>query len=218
MTFFDSCLLELDTTGNMLKALLVDPNMMSIVAFPGQNDFSRVSQDEVVTLPSLVVETPHQPLAPLISLKPRRESAPWGGGSRRVSVLDPVFLARRRISQASQQSMEFDQARDKEAGQGGYLPVIQEKTQMMLKHFTSPVQPGLKVSAAIPQPSEVTSCPYVFEDPYRPSHVLRKAYAKKLREMGQSTARQSTSEQQAEFRLLKKVLEDKGVQTALLEH
>lgn len=32
---------------------------------------------------SLVVETPHQPLAPPISLKPRRESAPWGGGSRR---------------------------------------------------------------------------------------------------------------------------------------
>lgn len=33
-----------------------------------------------------------------------------------VSVLDPVFLARRRVSQASQQSMEIDHARDKEAG------------------------------------------------------------------------------------------------------
>lgn len=32
---------------------------------------------------SLVAETPHQPSAPLISLKPRRASAPWGGGSRR---------------------------------------------------------------------------------------------------------------------------------------
>lgn len=32
---------------------------------------------------SLVAETPHRPLAPLISLKPRRESAPWGGGARR---------------------------------------------------------------------------------------------------------------------------------------
>lgn len=53
-----------------------------------------------------------------------------------------------------------------------------------------------------------TSCPYVFEDPYRPSHVLRKAYAQKLKEMGQSTARQSTSEQEAELRLLKKVLEE----------
>lgn len=36
-----------------------------------------------------------------------------------VSVLDPVFLARRRVSQASQQSMEVDLARDKEAGQIG---------------------------------------------------------------------------------------------------
>lgn len=36
-----------------------------------------------------------------------------------VSVLDPVFLARRRVSQASQQSMEADQARDKGAGQIG---------------------------------------------------------------------------------------------------
>lgn len=53
-----------------------------------------------------------------------------------------------------------------------------------------------------------TSCPYVFEDPYRPSHVLRKAYAQKLKEMGQSTARQSASEQEAELRLLKKVLEE----------
>ncbi|XP_023782355.1 uncharacterized protein LOC111929076 [Cyanistes caeruleus] len=262
MAFFDSCLLELDTTGNMLKALLEDPNMMSIVAFPGQNDFTRVSQDEVLVLPSLVAEIPHQPFAPLISLKPRRPSAPWGGGCRRVSILDPVFLARRRVSQASHQSMETDQARDKEAGRGRHLSIIWEKTHMLLKHPISPVPEGLRVSATTPEPSEVkthplytekeekelqlllaskrheveaevwrkyfgnraitergqTSCPYVFEDPYRPPHVLRKAYAEKLKEMEQSTAGQSASEPQAECQLLRKILEDKGVQTGLLEH
>ncbi|KAL2304716.1 hypothetical protein Nmel_006668 [Mimus melanotis] len=172
MTFLDGCLLELDTTGNMLKALLEDPSMMSLVAFPGQNDFSRISQDEVVTLPSLVVEIPHQPLAPLISLKPRRESAPWGGGSRRVSVLDPVFLARRRVSQASQQSMEADQARDKEAGQVGHLPAIQEKSEMMLKHPTSPAQQGLKVSARALRPSGLGKRPLFTEKEERELQLL----------------------------------------------
>ncbi|KAJ7415471.1 hypothetical protein WISP_78190 [Willisornis vidua] len=269
MTFFDRCLLKLDMTGNMLKALLEDSNMMRIVAFPGQNDFSRVSQDEVITLPSLVVEIPHQPLAPLTSLKPSRESAPWGGGSRRVSVLDPVFLARRRVSQASQQSMESDQSKDRETGQGGFLPVIQEKTQEVLKQPTPPAQllRQLKHPECAPQPSGMvhprgtrslytereerelqllmasrrpeveaevwrkyfgnrtrqdteqgqTSCPYVFEDPYRPSRLLRQAYAEKLKERGRSMARQSMLEQQEELQLLRKVLKDKGVQTGLLE-
>ncbi|KAL9851911.1 coiled-coil domain-containing protein 81 [Geothlypis trichas] len=252
MTFFDSCLLEMDTTGNVLTALLEDPNMMSAVAFAGQNNFSRVSQDEVVILPSFVAETPHQPSGQLVSLKPRRESAPWGGGCRRVSVLDPVFLARKRVSQASQQSVEMDHTRDKEAI-WGYLPTILERTHR--KRSTSPAQQGLKVSASAAQRSKEgkhpiftekeerelqlllaskrheveadvyrkyfgnravtergqTSCPYVFEDPYRPPHILRKAYAKKLKEMGQE------QQQQEESQLSEKVLEDKGVQTGLLE-
>ncbi|XP_051625418.1 coiled-coil domain-containing protein 81-like isoform X8 [Manacus candei] len=264
MTFFDHCVLEPDVTGNMLKALLRDSNMMRIVAFPGQNDFNRVSRDEVITLPSLVVETPHQPWAPLISLKPSRESAPWGGGSRRVSVLDPVFLARRRVSQASQQSVESDRPKDKEAGRGGFLPVIQEKTDKMLMHPTPQSESRSKLPKCAPRPSAMgmhslynereerelqllmasrrhevegevwrkyfgnrtrqitelgeTSCPYVFEDPYRPPYLLRKAYAEKLKEKGRSTARQSTLEQQEELQLPRKVLEDKGVQTGLLEH
>ncbi|XP_064568444.1 coiled-coil domain-containing protein 81 isoform X2 [Zonotrichia leucophrys gambelii] len=251
MTFFDSCVLEMDTTGNMLTALLEDPDMMSAVAFPGQNNFSRVSQDEVVILPSFVAEAPHQPSDRLVSLKPRRESAPWGGGCRRVSVLDPVFLARKRVSQASQQSAETDHGRDKEAILG-YLPAILERTHVM-KRPTSPTQQGLKVSASAAQRSKEgkhpiftekeerelqlllaskrheveadvyrkyfgnraatergkTSCPYVFEDPYRPPHVLRKAYAEKLKEMRQ--------QQEEESQLSGKVLEDKGVQTGLLE-
>ncbi|XP_064295630.1 uncharacterized protein LOC135310682 [Phalacrocorax carbo] len=51
MTFFDDCLLELDATGNMLAALLEDSKMRGIVAFPGKNDFTRLSRDGVITLP-----------------------------------------------------------------------------------------------------------------------------------------------------------------------
>ncbi|TRZ14583.1 hypothetical protein HGM15179_012521 [Zosterops borbonicus] len=262
MNFFDACLLELDTTGNMLQALLEDPKMMSIVAFPGQNDFSRISQ-EVILLPSLVVETPHQPSAHPVSLKPRRASAPWGGAARRVSVLDPVFLARRRISQVSQLSMEADHARDKEAGPGGHLALIQEKTEMMLKHPTSPAQQGLKTTASTSRPSEVrrhplytekeekelqlllaskrheveaevwrkyfanravteygqTSCPYVFEDPYRPPDILRKAYSRKLKErVRQRRAKSSGLEQQAQLQFSSKVLEETNPGTKQIEN
>ncbi|XP_069633319.1 uncharacterized protein [Haliaeetus albicilla] len=52
MTFVDDCLLELDGTGNMPAALLGDSKMMRTVAFAGKNDFSRLSRDEVITLPS----------------------------------------------------------------------------------------------------------------------------------------------------------------------
>ncbi|KAM9507604.1 uncharacterized protein ACIB01_000077 isoform 3-T3 [Guaruba guarouba] len=86
MTFFDDCLLELDTTGNMQAALLGNPKMMRIVAFAGKNDYSRLSQDGVIVLPRLVVVIPHQASDHAMSLKPRRESAPWGGGARRGNV------------------------------------------------------------------------------------------------------------------------------------
>ncbi|KAM4637651.1 coiled-coil domain-containing protein 81-like isoform 3-T12 [Amazona ochrocephala] len=85
MTFFDNCLLELDTTGNMHTALLGNPKMMRIVAFAGKNDYSRLSQDGVIVLPRLAVVIPHQASDHVMSLKPRRESAPWGGGARRDS-------------------------------------------------------------------------------------------------------------------------------------
>ncbi|KAM8983235.1 uncharacterized protein PRD47_019400 isoform 1-T1 [Ara ararauna] len=86
MTFFDDCLLELDTTGNMQAALLGNPKMMRIVAFAGKNDYSRLSQDGVIVLPRLVVVIPHQASDHVMSLKPRRESAPWGRGARRGNV------------------------------------------------------------------------------------------------------------------------------------
>ncbi|XP_064295629.1 coiled-coil domain-containing protein 81-like [Phalacrocorax carbo] len=117
MTFFDDCLLELDATGNMLAALLEDSKMRGIVAFPGKNDFTRLSRDGVITLPRLAVETPHRASAPAVSLKPQREPAPWGGGARRVSVLDPVFLACRRVSLARQLAKAGEQAQAAKADQ-----------------------------------------------------------------------------------------------------
>ncbi|XP_054666853.1 coiled-coil domain-containing protein 81-like [Grus americana] len=145
MTFSDDCLLELDPTGNMLEALLGDSKMMSIVAFAGKNNFSRLSRDGVITLPRLALEIPHQG-DPATSLKPRRESAPWGGGARRVSVLDPVFLAQRRVSLARQQ------AKATKAGQARFLPVV-HKAQEELKQPKPPAQPRLKLPACAPQPS-----------------------------------------------------------------
>ncbi|XP_069633321.1 uncharacterized protein [Haliaeetus albicilla] len=253
MTFVDDCLLELDGTGNMPAALLGDSKMMRTVAFAGKNDFSRLSRDEVITLPRLALETPHQPSAPAISLKPRREPAPWGGGARRVSVLDPVFLAQRRVSLARQRAKEGEQAKAKEAGQARVLPVIREKSQEELKQPRPPAQPRLQLPACVPQPSgtgtgslrteraekrlrllmaskrrEVEAdvwrqyhasragqntergqspCRHVFEDPYRPPHLLRKAYAEKLKEglqekeRCQSAARQRASEGPAELHL-----------------
>ncbi|KAM8983239.1 coiled-coil domain-containing protein 81-like isoform 5-T5 [Ara ararauna] len=115
MTFFDDCLLELDTTGNMQAALLGNPKMMRIVAFAGKNDYSRLSQDGVIVLPRLVVVIPHQASDHVMSLKPRRESAPWGRGARRVSVLDPVFLAQRRVSLARPQDWEVERIKAIEA-------------------------------------------------------------------------------------------------------
>lgn len=54
-----------------------------------------------------------------------------------------------------------------------------------------------------------TSCPYVFEDPYRPAHVLRAAYAKRLRERARRRkARQSGLEQPEELQVVGKELEE----------
>ncbi|GAB0183407.1 coiled-coil domain-containing protein 81-like [Grus japonensis] len=188
MTFSDDCLLELDPTGNMLEALLGDSKMMSIVAFAGKNNFSRLSRDGVITLPRLALEIPHQG-DPATSLKPRRESAPWGGGARRVSVLDPVFLAQRRVSLARQQ------AKATKAGQARFLPVV-HKAQEELKQPKPPAQPRLKLPACAPQPSVtavdigvgtfalVPACAMVGEDKvlpverpvFQPCRLLRKFY------------------------------------------
>lgn len=54
-----------------------------------------------------------------------------------------------------------------------------------------------------------TSCPYVFEDPYRPPDILRKAYSRKLKERArQRKAKSSGLEQQAQLQFSSKVLEE----------
>lgn len=54
-----------------------------------------------------------------------------------------------------------------------------------------------------------TSCPYVFEDPYRPPDLLRKAYSKKLKERARRRkAKRRGLEQPAELHFLRKVLEE----------
>ncbi|XP_042643617.1 uncharacterized protein LOC122152909 [Tyto alba] len=269
MTFLDECLLELDGTGNMLAALLGDPKMMRIVAFAGKNDFSRRSRDTVITLPRLAFEIPHQTSVPTISLKPTRDLAPWGGGARRVSVLDPVFLAQRRVSLARQQVKEGEQATAKEAGPGRFLPVIQQNSKEDLTQARPPGCPDLQLPACAAQPSGMgtgslraeragkrhqvlmasrrkeveaevwhqyhakragqhmergqTSCRHLFEDPYRPPHLLRKAYAEKLKERLQEKescqrpARQMASEGRAELHPPQTAWEVKGEKTRLLE-
>ncbi|KAM6035438.1 uncharacterized protein LJ206_000838 isoform 1-T1 [Theristicus caerulescens] len=321
MTFFDDCLLQLDATGNMLAALHGDSKMRAIVAFPGKTDFSRLSRDGVVTLPRLAVETPHQASAPVISLKPQREPAPWGRGARRVSVLDPVFLAQRRVSLARQLAKEGEQAKGKEAGPGSVLPEIQQKSPRELKQPRPPAQARLELPACVAQPSgtvrpgdlpalrhllgsgpgqqrrqELPSvpallpspsprrltlhvscvpglqgtrslrtqreekrlrllmaskrqeleaeawrqyrakrrgreteqgqspCRHLFEDPHRPPHLLRKAYAEKLMKEGlqekercQSPARQRASEERPELHLPGRARQDRGEKTRLLE-
>ncbi|CAM9814084.1 unnamed protein product [Bubo scandiacus] len=268
MTFLDDCLLELDATGNMLAALLGDSKMMRIVAFAGKNDFSRLSRDGVITLPRLEVEVPHQASVPVTSLKPRRESAPWGGGSRRASVLDPLFLAQRRVSLARQQAKAGEQAKAKESGPARFLPGIQ-KPQEGLKQPRPPALPRLQLPACDVQPSGMgtsslraeraekrlrllmefkrqrmeaelwhqyhakrtgqnmergqSPCRYLFEEPYCPPHLRRKAYAEELQERlqkaarCQSPARQTVLEGWAEPHLPERRWEVKGEKTRLLE-
>ncbi|XP_074935253.1 coiled-coil domain-containing protein 81-like [Phalacrocorax aristotelis] len=103
MTFFDDCLLELDATGNMLAALLEDSKMRGIVAFPGKNRFYAA-----------------QPRRGHHAAKVSGMASAAPGRSREqllVSVLDPVFLACRRVSLARQLAKAGEQAKAAKADQ-----------------------------------------------------------------------------------------------------
>ncbi|XP_015705289.1 coiled-coil domain-containing protein 81-like [Coturnix japonica] len=82
MNFFDSCALQLDATDNMLPALLGDPEIMNLIALRGKNKFTQRSEDGCVILPRIAFEDP-KTYRQLSSLKPRRNSQPWGEGARR---------------------------------------------------------------------------------------------------------------------------------------
>ncbi|NXJ16773.1 CCD81 protein, partial [Odontophorus gujanensis] len=93
VNFCDDCALQLDATGNMLPALLGDPKMLNMIAFRGKNVFTRRSKDGCIVLPRFELQAGQE----TTSLKPQREAVP-GAVSRRVSVYDPVLLAKRRSS------------------------------------------------------------------------------------------------------------------------
>ncbi|OXB52138.1 hypothetical protein ASZ78_004339, partial [Callipepla squamata] len=107
MNFFDNCALQLDATGNMLAALLEDPEMLNMIAFRGKNKFTRCSLDGCIVLPRLQLEAGQE----TTSLKPQRKIVP-GAVARRVSIYDPVLLAKQRVAQvkkAEKKQMEEEQ-------------------------------------------------------------------------------------------------------------
>ncbi|XP_063996516.1 coiled-coil domain-containing protein 81-like [Pogoniulus pusillus] len=265
MTFFEECLLELDATGNMLAALLRDSKMMRLVAFPGKNNFSRFRRDEVITLPRLALE---KESSAAVSLKPRRELAPWGGGSRKLSVMDPVYMARRRVALSRRTTMKAAAMENvKEATRVRFLPVIHSKRQEEPKQPRPPSQPRVQLPPCDQQLSgtEMSSthmkradkqlkllmaakrqeleaeawrqyranrmghnaepsqspCPHLFEDPQQPPHLLRKAYAEKMkgrlpeRDSGQRPARHGAPNGQAELHLPR--IAQKGEKMKVLE-
>ncbi|XP_040512126.1 coiled-coil domain-containing protein 81-like [Gallus gallus] len=155
MNFFDDCVLQLDATGNMLPALLGDPEMMNMIAFKGKNKFTRRSEDGCIIIPKIGVEG-SKTSREITSLKPRRESQPWGGGARRVSVYDPVVLARRRASQAvREERKQKEQEKKKQGVRVRFLSQLEQAHAEDLKQLKPPDQP--KPSASAKQPSRMAA-------------------------------------------------------------
>eukprot|EP00076_Gallus_gallus_P035199 XP_025000737.1 coiled-coil domain-containing protein 81-like [Gallus gallus] len=155
MNFFDDCVLQLDATGNMLPALLGDSEMMNMIAFRGKNKFTRRSEDGCIVLPRIGVEG-SKTSQEITSIKPRRESQPWGGGARRVSVYDPVLLARRRASQAVRaEKIRKVQEKKKQGVRFRFLPQLEQAHAEDLKQPKTPDHPELSTSAK--QPSRMAA-------------------------------------------------------------
>ncbi|KAK2518283.1 hypothetical protein Q9966_014396 [Columba livia] len=195
MTFFDDCLLELDTTGNMLAALIGDPKIMRLVAFTGKNDFSRFSRDEVITLPRFlpVIEASQEELK---QSRPTTEQLPGG------------------VLQSSRMGTSADKAEKR-------LQLLmawkrqEVEAEVWLKYHASRAGQKMEQGQSL--------CRYVYEDPYCPPHLLRKAYAEKLKERFQKNkrypgpTRQRTPEGQAELHPLKTAWEVKGEKKRLFD-
>ncbi|OPJ82151.1 hypothetical protein AV530_008525 [Patagioenas fasciata monilis] len=205
MTFFDDCLLELDTTGNMLAALIGDPKIMRLVAFAGKNNFNRFSRDEVITLPRFAREIPHQTSATVISLKPRRDSTPWGRGARRGDVSAECWQGSGTSTDRAEKRLQLLMAWKRQ----------EVEAEVWLKYHASRAGQKMEQGQSL--------CRYVYEDPYCPPHLLRKAYAEKLKERFQknercpSPTRQRTPEGQAELPPLQTAWEVKGEKKRLFD-
>ncbi|XP_015705291.1 uncharacterized protein LOC107306550 [Coturnix japonica] len=147
MNFFDSCALQVDATGNMLPALLGDPKMMNMIAFRGKNKFTRRSEDGCVMLPRIEVQEP-KTYRRLSSLKPRRDSQPWGGGARRVSIYDPVVLARRRVSQVLRIERKFKELEEEmQRDKASFVPQPEEVHAEEVEQPKPPDEPEPSASA-----------------------------------------------------------------------
>ncbi|XP_031467513.1 uncharacterized protein LOC116241046 [Phasianus colchicus] len=155
MNFFDDCVLKVDATGNMLPALLGDSEMLNMIAFKGKNNFTRCSEDGCIIIPRIEIEG-SKTCRGTTSLKPQRQSQPWGEGARRVSVYDPVMMARRRASQVVMtEKKRKEQEKKKQRDRFRFLAKLQQAYAEQLKQPKPPDQ--AKPSASAKQTSRMAA-------------------------------------------------------------
>ncbi|XP_052557306.1 uncharacterized protein LOC128089688 [Tympanuchus pallidicinctus] len=142
MNFFDDCVLQVDATGNMLPALLGDSEMMNMIAFSGKNNFTRSSEDGCVILPRIQVEG-STTCQDTVFMKPRRQSQPWNEGARRVSVYDPVMLARQRASKVVVlERRRKEQEKKQQRVKFRFLPQLEETYAGVLQKAAHQAKPA----------------------------------------------------------------------------
>ncbi|XP_021237133.1 coiled-coil domain-containing protein 81-like [Numida meleagris] len=196
MNFFDDCALELDATGNMLPALLGDSEMMNMIAFRGKNKFTRRSVDGCIVLPRLGLEN-SKTSQETTSVKPQRELQPWGGGARRVSVYDPVMLARRRVSKAVKAEQQHkEEEKKKQRVRFRFLPQLEQMYMEELRQPKPPAQPG--PSARAQQASKMAARSVRAQIEERRLQVLMASKRKEVEAEIQGQRRESTQRQSVE--------------------
>ncbi|XP_062444562.1 coiled-coil domain-containing protein 81-like [Rhea pennata] len=164
MNFFDHCLMEVDATGNMFPALLTESKMIDVVTFVTRNDFSRFSRDGVIVLPRFALEITGKTSAHARSVKPREELVPGEHHARKVSLLDPVLLARRRISLAKLKLKDSEEFPGKEGGHARSLPAIRESFSKTSKQPKFETRLNFELPDCVHQPSGKGVC-YLCTDP-----------------------------------------------------
>ncbi|XP_066844540.1 apical junction molecule-like isoform X1 [Anser cygnoides] len=178
MNFYTEFLLEVDDTDNMYEALLTDSKMTDMIASDGKNKYTRISGNSFITLPTLILQDPH---CNPISIKPKRDPQPWGKGGRRVSVLDPVVLAQRRVSLAKTAEKKTKEDKNKQGDQARFLPPIQERSGEELKKPKPPAHPRPSTAFPLDPPTMRPFC-QLLKCLRRPSHIVRKEYDQMLKE------------------------------------
>ncbi|XP_068523907.1 coiled-coil domain-containing protein 81-like [Anas acuta] len=180
MNYYTDFLLDVDDTRNMREALLTNSKMMDMLAFDGKNRYTRISGNTFLTLPTLILRDPQRKA---VCIKPRRDPQPWGMGGRRVSVLDPVVMARRRVSQAKRAEKKRKEEADKQREQARFLPPIHERSEEKLK---KPTPSAYRRSSIIPACYKDTPPMKYFCQILKctrvPTHIVRKEYDQMLKQ------------------------------------